>query len=285
MKNFIAVTLILLMIPIFLLSTGSIFLVKETEYCIQTRMKAVVRTIEEPNLFFKIPFIDKTFFYPSKYLTVDPSPENIVTGDQKKLILDNYVKWKITDPLLFRENLATVTKGHDRVSIIALNALKDVIGKTQLHEIVSTKRDSITLKAINLTHNSTKSLGVEIKDIRIKSLDMPFSNIQKSFERMKAERYKQAHFYRSRGDEEAVIIQAETDKEITELLALSEKEAAIIKAKAEAKAAAIYSTSYKKDPHFYSFYRSLKTLEKTIDTTTTLILSPKSELYKYLVNP
>jgi membrane protease subunit HflC len=268
-----------------LLSTGSFFIVDEREYCVQVRLKKVIRSVNEPGIYFRIPLVDDLIYYPSKAMNLDPQPENIVTGDQKKLIVDNYIKWKITDPEIFRNNLAPRSKAESRISSIALNALKDVMGSHTLHSIVSENRDSITAQALFYSQKQVKDLGVAILDIRFKSVDLPPSNIQKAFERMNVDRYKEAKLYVSRGEEEAYGIKAQTDLEKSTLLANSQKESAVIRAKVDAKVAEMYNEAYKKDPRFYEYYRSLKTLEKTIDTNTTLFISPKSSIYKYLNNP
>ncbi len=268
-----------------LFASGSFFILDEREYCVQVRLKKVVRSIDQPGIYLRIPFVDDLYFYPSKAMNLDPRPENIVTGDQKKLIIDNYIKWRITDPEVFRNNLSPLSKAEARIGTIALNALKDVLGSHSLYSIVSEQRDSITALSLKYCQKQVDGLGVEILDIRFKSVDLPPSNIRKAFERMKVDRHKEANLYRSRGEEEAYGVRAETDLEIATLMAESEKKAAIIRAEADAKAAQIYNEAYNKNPDFYDFYRSLKALEKTVDTQTTLFISPKSELYKYLVKP
>ena len=268
-----------------LLGTGSFFIVDEREYCVQVRLKKVIRSVNEPGIYFRIPLVDDLIYYPSKAMNLDPQPENIVTGDQKKLIVDNYIKWKITDPEVFRNNLAPRSKAESRISSIALNALKDVMGSHTLHSIVSENRDSITAQALFYSQKQVIDLGVAILDIRFKSVDLPPSNIQKAFERMNVDRYKEAKLYISRGEEEAYGIKAQTDLEKSTLIANSQKESAVIRAKADAKVAEMYNEAYKKDPRFYEYYRSLKTLEKTIDTNTTLFINPKSSIYKYLNTP
>ncbi len=283
MKKFIIIAVIIIAIPVLLFATGFLFIVNETEYAVVTRLGEISEVHKEPGLKFKIPFIEKRTIYTAKMITVDSRPENIVTGDKKKLILDNYVKWKIADPKIFRNSLTNISRANRRISVIGHNALKDILGTKELREIITTERENVTHEAFKLAKEEAKALGIDIVDLRIKKVELPDVNVQKAYDRMKAERYKEANYFRSRGEEEYLRIKADTDKEISVIKADATRESKFILAKAEGQIAEIYANSYNVDPDFYSFYRSLQTLKITMDSTTTLVISPKSELYQYLV--
>ena len=278
MKYFIGALIIILLI----LAGTSAYIVDEREYIVKTRFKEVVAIIKEPGIHFKVPFIEGTTAYTNKLQTVDSPPENIVTGNQKKLIIDNYVKWKIEDPEQFRNKLNNIGRANRRVSKIAHNALKDVLGTKNLNEIISTERENTTKEALKLASSEAKVLGITIIDIRIKKVELPERNVEKAYEKMKAERFKEANYFKSRGEEESLKIKSETDKEVKITLAEAKKQAAFTRASAEGEVAKIYNEAYSIDPEFYSFYKSLQTLKATMKDNTTLVISPKSELYKYL---
>jgi membrane protease subunit HflC len=285
---------LLLLAPLAVVATDTLFVVQETEYCLVTEFGGKVeRVIEEPGWQWRIPWYNELHFYPKRARSIDSPPEHIVTGDAKKLVVDNYVKWRIADPEKFRERLVVrgdtpagyLRRATERISIITHNALKDILGSEILAEIIASNRDSIATRTRDLAIPEGEELGIEIIDVRIKRVELPKVNVEKAYERMQAQRNKEAHYYRSRGQEQAVIIRAEADKEVTTLLANAHKKAELIRAEADAQAAQIYADSYNRDSEFYGYYRSLQALRKTMDTATTLVITPESELYRYLVKP
>jgi len=293
MMKFLIALFVLLAIPVILFLSETIYVVKTTEYAVVTQFGGeVIAVYKDPGLKWKIPMYHKVFRYPARARSIDAPPEHIVTGDQKKLIVDHYIKWKIIDPVQFRNRIAKgddsarfIRRAEDRISIIGHNALKDVLGNHELSEVISGSRDSITMQAMAIAQAEATELGIHLTDIRIKRVELPKANVEKAFNRMKAQRLKEASYYRSRGEEQALSIRAETDKEVTTLLAEADMEAKKIRAKADGEVAAMYAKSYNRDPDFYSFYRSLQALKETMDTSTVLVISPESELFRYLQNP
>lgn len=282
MKKFLLVLAILIAIPVGLVFSGAFFIIEETEFGVLTEFKKVVRSYDSPGPKLKIPFLQEIHRYPAKILTSDSPPENVVTGDQKKLFVDNYVKYKIVDPVKFRNSVLNVQRARSRISIITHNAIKDVVGTMKLANIIASGRLNLSQGALEIAKEQALPLGIEIVDIQIKRVTLPKINVNKAFDRMKAERFKEANFYRSKGTEESTVIRAETDKEIKITITESEKQAAFIRAEAEQKADSIYHDAYNRDPEFYKFYRSLQALKKTMDDQTTLVISPDSELFRYL---
>jgi membrane protease subunit HflC len=282
-------TFLLLVFGVLFLS-GSFFVVQETQYCIVTNYGgSISKVYTQPGLNFLIPFAQKAHYYPNRARTLDAASENIVTGDQKKLMVDSYVQWKIEDPTLFRNRIAAnaaqdvfIKIATDRISIITHNALKDVLGRVQLSDIIATSRVDIASEALKNANIEAAKLGIKLVDIRIKKVELPKVNESKTYEKMQAVRYKEADYYRSRGHEEAFSIKAQADKDVSIIEAEAIKKSEAIRAAAEGTTIEIYGTAHKTDPTFYGFYRSLQALKKTVDTNTTLVISPKSELFKYL---
>jgi membrane protease subunit HflC len=286
MKN-LAIGIVAILGALLAIFFSATVIVKDTELgLVHNTLTKAIRVLPNSDIYFIVPFVERKIIYSSKYYNVDSPPENIVTGDQQKLILDNFVKWKILDPKLFRDRFKqNLFKAQDRVSKIAHNALKDVIGKKNLRDIIAKEREAISTQALLIAKEQGLGLGIEIKDIRIKKVDMPESNVTKAFQRMKAERNKEANLFKAKGIEAARGIKAEVKREVQVIRANGNKKAKIIRAGAEAKASEIYLAAHNQDPEFYSFYRSLQALKKTLDDSTTLVISPKSELFKYLSRP
>jgi membrane protease subunit HflC len=294
MKRFGFIVFISLLLIGGLLLTSAIFVVQESEYAIVTFFGNIAEVHKSAGLKWKIPLVQDVIYFPARSRNLDSPPEHIMTGDNKKLIVDHYVQWKIDNPLTFRNTLTeakgskTTTKDYisaaeGRISIITHTALKDMLGKHPLADIISSQRKSIAKEATLHANEDAQKLGIQILDVRIKKVDFPKANVEKAYNLMQAQRYKEAQHYRSRGEESAQTMRAETDLEVASILAEAQREAISIRAQADAEAARLYEESYSQDPGFYEYYRSLQALKKTVDTSTVLMISPESEIYKYLV--
>ena len=279
MKN-LSIALIVL-VSIFFLS--SIIIVDETEQIVILQFGKPVRTLTEPGLNYKFPapFQTATSFE-KRLLEYDVPPEEILSKDKKSLIIDNYVRWKITDPLLFLQTVSAVPTAKTRLDDIVYSELRQELGTHDMVEIITENRELIMEKVTLASNEETSKYGIEIIDVRIRRVDLAKQNEASIYARMEAERKRQANKFRSEGEEEAQKIRAETDRDKTVILAESYKKAQQIRGEGEAKALDIYATSFSKDPDFYEFVRTLETYEKVIDDKTTLVLPGDSKLFKGL---
>ncbi len=282
-KLLIILAVVILLLPALYIAKV-VYIVDETQYAIKTRLGEVVSVVYEENwrVGFRIPGIEELYLFPAKVQSWDASPEAIVTLDKKNLIIDNYFKWKIDSVVLFRNSVGNVKTANNRLESIVHDAVKDVLGNTTLSDIVSGKQEEVIRESLKIANRNSKFLGVNIGDIRFKKVQLPKSNEERLFERMKSERYKEAAFYRSQGKEESIGIISETDKQVRIIQAEAYKTSQEIRGKAEALSAEIYANAFSQDPEFYSFWRTLQTYRNTLDSGTTLVISPKSELYQYL---
>ncbi|MBF0432772.1 MAG: protease modulator HflC [Fibrobacteria bacterium] len=284
MKKVLIALLALIVLPFILYFFDIIYIVDETEYAVKTRLGKVSSVLKnEPNrIGYSIPLVHELKRYPAKLQSHDASPEHIVTLDKKKLIVDNYFKWKIDDVVLFRNAVGNVTRANNRLVSIVHDAVKDVLGNTLLSAVISEGQEIVLEKSLAIADSASRPIGVTITDIRFKKVQLPKSNELRLYERMKSERYQEAASYRSKGKEESIRIISETDRAVRVIGANAYKTAQEIRGEADALAAQVYAEAFSKDPEFYSFWRTLETYRKTLDTATTLVISPKSELYKYL---
>lgn len=265
-----------------LLFFSSAFRVWETEQAVITKFGAPVRTVSDPGLHFRIPYIHKVHFFDRRLLDNDAAPREILTQDKKTLIVDNYAKWRIADPLKFLQAVQNEAGALSRLDDIIYSEMRTELGKHLFHEIISVNRPLIMETVTRLSNQKAAEYGIEVLDVRIKRADLPPENEMAVYARMEAERKRIANQYRSEGEEEGLKIRAETDKEAVIILAEAEKQAQEIKGGGDAGATKIYASAYNRNQRFYGLIRTLEAYQKTIDSTTTLILSPDAEFFQYL---
>ncbi len=280
MKNkspFIVIIIVIIVMGV----TGTFFKVDQTENAIILQLGKPVKEILEPGLYFKIPFLQNVIFFDNRLLEYDSAPAEILTQDKKNLVVDNYAKWKIISPLKFYQTVKSYTGAQSRLDDIIYSELRVILGRHSLQEIVSLKRTEIMKLITSNCNTLAKRYGIEVNDVRIKRADLPPENEKHVYERMKAERYRQAKKYRSEGMEQSLRIKSQTDKEKTIILSEARKKAEIIKGEGEAKAIEIYGKSFSKDKDFYEFYRTMEAYKQSLKNKSKIIISPKNDFLKY----
>jgi len=277
--------LILIIIAVLILANLTLFTVDETKQAIVLQFGKPVRAIKESGLNWKLPFIQNVRYFEDRLLIYDSAPTEIITKDKKTLIVDNYARWRIINPLTFLQTVRDINGAQTRLDDIVYSELRVDLGLFNMSEIVSEKRESIMERVTKICNEKSNTYGIEIVDVRIKRVDLPPENEKYIFERMKAERERIAKQYRAEGEEESAKIIAETEKEKTVILAEAYKTAQILKGEGDAEAAKIYTESFNQDPEFYKFFRTLEAYKNTFKDKTTLLLSSESEFLKYLNKP
>ena len=273
---------IIFVLTFFALST--IIIVDETEQIVILQFGKPVKTLKDPGLNWKLPApLQTANTFEKRLLEYDVPPEEILSRDKKSLIIDNYVRWKIVDPLLFLQTVAAVPTAKTRLDDIVYSELRQELGTHDMVEIITENRELIMDKVTRASNEETSKYGIEVIDVRIRRVDLPKENEASIYARMEAERKRQANKFRSEGEEEAQKIRAATDRDKTVILADAYKTSQKIRGEGEAKALDIYATSFSKDPEFYEFVRTLETFEKVIDDKTTLVLPGDSKLFKELI--
>jgi membrane protease subunit HflC len=272
---------VIVLAALFVLST--IIMVDETEQIVILQFGKPIRTIKDPGLNWKFPAPFQTSnSFEKRLLEYDVPPEEILSKDKKSLIIDNYVRWRIVDPLLFLQTVKAIPTAKTRLDDIVYSELRQELGTHDMVEIITENRALVMEKVTKASNEETSKYGIEVIDVRIRRVDLPQENEASIYARMEAERKRQANKFRSEGEEEAQKIRAATDRDKTVLLADAYKKAQQIRGEGDAKALDIYASSYSKDPDFYEFTRTLETYEKVIDEKTTLVLPGDSKLFKGL---
>jgi len=277
--------IIVLIVAILFLANLSLFIVDETRQAIVLQFGKPIRAISEPGLSWKIPFIQNVVFFEDRLLVYDAAPTEIITKDKKTLIVDNYARWRIIDPLKFLQTVRDLNGAQARLDDIVYSELRVDLGLFNMSEIVSEKREGIMERVTEVSNEKANTYGIEIVDVRIKRVDLPPENEKYIFERMRAERERIAKQYRAEGQEESAKIIAETEREKTVILAEAYKTAQTLKGEGEAESIRIYAESFNQDPEFYKFYRTLEAYRVTFIDKTTVLLSTDSEFLKYLTKP
>jgi len=267
------------------LGLTSVFIVDETEQVVILQFGKPVRIITEPGLHMKVPFpFQEKNVFDNRLLEYDSPPEEILSKDKKSLIVDNYVRWKIVDPLQFLKTVQAIPTALSRMDDIVYSELRRELGTHDMVEIITENREELMEKVTVASNLSTRDYGIEVVDVRIRRVDLPSQNEESIYARMDAERKRQANKFRSEGEEEAQKIRATTDRDKTIILADAYKQAERIRGEGDAKAVEVYADAYSADPKFYEFVRTLDAYKKIIDDKTMLVLPSDSRLFKLLLD-
>lgn len=288
MKNLVAVLVIVAIVAGF----SSIFVVNEGQRAIVLQFGKVLRDTETgepivytPGLHFKLPFIEDVKRLDARFKTLDGNPDRFVTSEKKDLIVDTYVKWRISDFATYYLS----TNGGNQAQAEALltrrvsSGLRAEFGSRTIKEIVSGERDNLMREALIRGADSAQELGIEVIDVRVMQINLPTEVSQSIFQRMRAERQAVAMEHRSEGREQAEFLRADVDARVTVMLADAERESRVLRGQGDAEAAGIYADAYTKDAEFFSFIRSLQAYEKSFAAgNDVLVLEPDSDFFKYL---
>jgi membrane protease subunit HflC len=277
-----AIILVAVLVLLAILSSSVFFIVDEREQVVVTQLGDPKRTIKSPGLYVKIPFVQQLHVFDDRLLASDAEPAPIYTQDKKNLSVDNYARWKIVDPLQFLKSVQNVYRAQSRLDDIIYAAVREELGRRTLSEIVSVDREEIMKRVTDRSREDASELGIEVVDVRMKRADLPEENKRFVFDRMRAERTRQAKEYRAEGEEAAVKIRAQTDLEVTRITSDAFQKAQLTRGQGDAEALRIYADAFQRDPKFYEFQRTLEAYEKTLGSNTTLVLPMTTDFFKYM---
>ncbi len=275
------ITILIILGVVLITTMQATFTVDQTEKAIVLQFGEAISSDIGPGLHFKIPFVQDVILLDARLLDYDAKPEEILTKDKKNMVVDSYAKWRITDTLQFYKNFKTIKSAMARLDDVIRGGLREVMGRYQLHEVVSDTRQKLMQEVTLKARQSMLPFGIEVEDVRIKRTDLPEANERAVFDRMRAERERKAKQYRAEGQENAAKIRAEADKEKTVILATAKKEAEIVRGEGDAVATRIYATAYNRSPEFYEFKRSLEAYERSLRDNTSIIMTPNTPFLKH----
>lgn len=273
---------------IFVLVVGllsSVFIVDEREKALVLQFGRVVSVKEEPGLAFKIPLIQEVVRYDDRILSRDIEPLEITPLDDRRLVVDAFARYRISDVNRFRQAVGAggITAAESRLDSILRAETREVLGSVSSSDILSSDRAALMLRIRNNAIAAARALGVEIIDVRLKSTDLPSQNLAATFDRMRAEREREATDERARGNEAAQRIRAQADRTVVELVSEAQREAEIVRGEADALRNGIFAEAFGRDPEFFEFYRSLTAYSRALKgENSSMVLSPDSEFFNYL---
>jgi modulator of FtsH protease HflC len=269
---------------IFMMS--SLFIVDQTEQALVLQLGQPRRVIRTPGLWVKRPFVENVIYYDRRLLDFEPPPEEIIASDQKRLVVDTYTRYRITDPLLFYQTVATEAAVRARLNALVSGSLRRVIGNVTLSALLSSQRAGIMHQIRDEVMAQAKPFGIDVIDVRIRRADLPPENSQAIYARMESERQQQAAQYRAEGAEAAQTVRAKAERERTVILAEAQRTAQITRGQGDAKATQIYADAYNQDKDFFGFYRSMQAYRDALSgNTTSFVLAPDGSFFRYFANP
>jgi len=266
---------------------ASMFTVEQTEKVLVAQFGHVVRLIDKPGLNFKIPLIQNVIVFDNRLLNVELPGEEIILGDQRRLIVDSFTVFRVTDPLRFYQAIGPVPDGiRGRLNSIVTSSLRRVMGSRTLLDVLSADREEIMALIARQVNTEMQSFGVSIVDLRIRRADLPEENTQAVLARVQSERQRVASQARAEGAEASARIRADAEKERTVLLADAQSTADRVRGEGEAEATNIFAKSFGKDPQFFSLWRTLDGYREALGNgNTRLVLTPDNDYLRYLQAP
>ena len=273
-----SLTIVILLLVVAVVGSQCFFTVHQTQTALVLQLGEPLNKVYEPGLHFKMPFIQNVVYFDSRVQDYEARSREAFTVDKKAIVLDNYARWKIINPLQFYRTMRTIPGAQARLDDVVYSQLRALVGAYTLTEVVSSHRAAIMKEVTNKVSALMHSYGVEVLDVRIKRTDLPPENQRAIFGRMRAERERQAKQYRSEGEEESTRIRSDADRQRAVILAEAAREAQITRGTGDAKAASVYAQSYNKAPQFYAYQRWLEAMRKSLKENSKMVLANEAPL-------
>ena len=277
------ITFVIVVVVVLIAYNLFTFTVDETRKAAVLRFGEIVRIVEEPGLYFKIPIVQRVTYLEDRVLNYDIQPRDVLTSDQKRLVIDNYAIWRVGDPQAFIESTGgRLSSAQSRIDDIVYSDLRNILAKNTLDEIVSEKRLEFLQQVTELSRVKLLEFGIVLIDVRIKRADLPVAIEQAVFSRMRSERERIAAQLRAEGEEQARQIRSAADKDAAIILADARKDAEQVRGEGDATALEIYAEAYNQDPEFYRFWRTLESYKLALADDTRIILTTDSDYLEFL---
>jgi modulator of FtsH protease HflC len=283
-RRILAASAILLVIAgVFAMS--SLFIVDQTEEALVLQFGQPQRVIRNPGLSVKRPFIENVIFFENRLLDFEPPPEEVIVSDQKRLVVDTYTRYRITNPLLFYQTVNSEAAVRARLSAMVNGSLRRVLGNVTLSALLSNQRSAIMKQIRDEVSDQGKGFGIDVVDVRIRRADLPEENSQAIYARMVSERQQQAAQYRAEGAEAAQTVRANADRERTVILAEAQRDAQRVRGEGDAESIKTYADAFGQDKDFFAFYRSMQAYRDALNGhTTSFVLTPDTGFFRFFEN-
>ncbi len=285
MRTTSGITAVIVILVLGVIGFLSVFTVEQTESALVLQLGEPKREITVPGLHFKIPIIQNVIKIDNRILHLDAEPAEVIASDQKRLVADAYLRYKITDPLLFFQAVTAEAAANIRLQSLLESALRETLGTQPLNAIISGQRLALMETVTQITSGQAEGLGITVIDVRIKRADLPEDNSVAVYQRMRTGREQEARQIRAEGAEAALRTRAQADREVTVILANARRDSEILRGLGDAEAIKLFADAFGQDIEFFSFYRSMQAYRTALGADdTTMVLSPDSDFFQFFRN-
>lgn len=282
MNRYNSAAILISVIVLLFVVLGAMFTVHQAEQALVLRWGKPVRVIDSPGLSFKVPMVETVEYFSKKVLSVEGSQQELLTIDQKRIVVDYFGRYRILDPLLFFQSVRNEQTLDQRLQPIIAKEIRGVLGNVPMSKILTKERADLMRQITTAVDAGAKGFGIQVLDVRMRRVDLPQQNSEAIFGRMKTQRQQEAALTRAEGNKERQTKQAEADKQKVVIVANARKQAEILRGDGDAQATAIYNDAYGRDPAFFDFFRSMQALTNGLTGDTTTYVGPASgEFFRY----
>ena len=265
---------------------SSTFVVPQTAQALVFQFGRASRApITEPGLYFKLPVIENVIEIDKRILDLELPSQEVISSDQKRLVVDAFTRYRVTDPLRFYQSVNNVTGANMRLTPIVNSTVRTVLADATFAAVVRTERSALMHKIRDDVNRQAQGLGIEVVDVRLRRADLPEQNSQSVFQRMQTERQREAADIRANGSQLSQTIRARADRDVTVLRADATRKADEVRGSGEAEKNRVLADAFNRDPSFFGFYRSMQAYEQALKSDTRMVLSPESEFFRYFNDP
>jgi membrane protease subunit HflC len=261
---------------------SSFYAVSQTESALVLQFGAPQAVVTDPGLHFKTPLTQSVLFFDKRVLNLEAPTEEVISSDKKRMIVDAFARWRITDPLRYYQALQDHENAVSKLTALLASSVRRVLGSQSFSDVLSAKRAELMIEIRDAMNQETADFGIKVVDVRILHADLPQANSEAIFNRMQKEREREAAEYRAEGDETAQRIRARADREVTVLTAEATRESEILRGEGDAEKTRILGQAFSQDPEFFAFWRTMQAYQDSLNgSNTTVVLSPDSDFLKY----
>lgn len=286
MRNAAFVVFLLIVGAVAFVAYNAYFIVHQTQMALVLEFGNPTRVITAPGLYWKTPVVQTVEFFDKRILDIEIANKEVTASDQKRLVVDAFARYKITDPLLFFQSVTDEAGAHARIDNVMDAAMRSVLGGSSFIDVVKEKREALMGQIAKRVNGEVKNFGVEVIDVRIKRADLPEANSQAIYERMKTGRERVAAEARAEGSEQSKRIKAMADREVTVLIADANRDSERLRGEGDGERNRIYAEAFGRDPDFFAFYRSMQAYEEGLKSSDTrMVISPNTEFFQYFNSP
>lgn len=280
--KFMLIGAVVVILVVLLLS--SVFIVGQTQQALVLQFGSPVRVEREPGLKFKVPFLQNVEYFDKRILELDPPQQEVLLSDQKRINVDSFARYRIVDPLKFKQRAVTESNFRQVFGGRLNSVVRSEVARVSLADMLSGKRAEVMNRIATDLRRQAPDFGVEVVDVRIGRTDLPEATSQAVYNRMRSARVAQAAQLRAEGEEQKSRIQAEADRDRTVILAEATRQAQVLRGGGDAERTRILNEAYGTDPQFFDFYRSLEAYSALAGGTTTMVLSPTSDFFRFFLD-